>query len=55
MTAHRTIYDPIFGFETVFEQTRNEQKTKRKNNPYERTESEIHFGKENDAGVKQVK
>ncbi len=26
MTAHRTIYDPIFGFETVFEQTRNEQK-----------------------------
>ncbi|EMO44978.1 hypothetical protein LEP1GSC187_1590 [Leptospira santarosai str. ZUN179] len=26
MTVHRTIYDPIFGFEIVFEQTRNEQR-----------------------------
>lgn len=33
----------------------NKEKTKRKNSPYERTESKIHFGKENDAGAKQIK
>ncbi|ALO27081.1 MULTISPECIES: hypothetical protein [Leptospira] len=45
----------FLGLKLSLNKLETNKKTKRKNNPYERTESEIHFGKENDAGVKQVK